>query len=139
MKKMTMMTTKRTMTKNNPTIKGVGIDIIEIERIERSIRRYGRRLLERLFTQQEIAYCSQHSMQSRHFAGRFAAKESIAKALGCGIGKELSWKDLEISNNKDGKPIVILTPKKAQRFHHPVLSISISHCKSYASAVAIWS
>jgi holo-[acyl-carrier protein] synthase len=126
------------MIKNNLTIKGIGIDIIEIERIEQSILRYGDRLLKRLFTDKEIAYCKRHARQSRHFAGRFAAKESVAKALGCGIGKKLSWKDLEILNNEEGKPVVTLNPDTAEYFHKPILSISISHCKAYASAVAIW-
>lgn len=123
--------------KNSP-IKGVGNDIIEIDRIEKSIEKYGDRFLNRIFTEKEIAYCKAHVMRARHFAGRFAAKESIAKALGCGIGKILSWKDLEILNNAEGKPIVTLAQRKSQYFNEPELSISISHCKSYASAVAIW-
>lgn len=136
------MTTKMmmTMTKlNESPIKGVGNDIIEIDRIEKSINRYGDQFLNRIFTEKEIAYCKKHAMRARHFAGRFAAKESIAKALGCGIGKILSWKDLEILNDPQGKPIAKLDSKKAKHFNDPNLSISISHCKSYASAIAIWS
>lgn len=132
------MKTTRGMTRNSPLIKGLGTDIIEIKRIETSIRRYGTRFLCKLFTDREIAYCQQHAKHSRHFAGRFAAKESIAKALGCGIGKHLSWKDMEILNDPEGKPTVILSPQRALAFHNPVLLISISHCKTYASAVAIW-
>ena len=119
-------------------IKGVGNDIIEIDRIEKSIERYGERFLNRIFTEKEIAYCKKRTMHARHFAGRFAAKESIAKALGCGIGKTLSWQDLEILNDLQGKPIATLNPNKAKYFNDPRLSISISHCKSYASAIAIW-
>lgn len=134
-----MITTKTIMTKNEiASIKGIGNDIIEIHRIEKSIERYGERFLSRIFTKKEIAYCKKHTMQSRHFAGRFAAKESIAKALGCGIGKTLSWKDLEILNNKEGKPSVVLSAHIAECFCHPTLFVSISHCKSYASAIAIW-
>jgi holo-[acyl-carrier protein] synthase len=128
-----------TMTKHKETlIKGIGNDIIEIDRIEKSIKSYGERFLNRIFTKKEIAYCKKNAMEARHFAGRFAAKESIAKALGCGIGKLLSWKDLEILNDENGKPSVILNPKRAQYFNEPNLHISISHCKSYATAIAIW-
>jgi holo-[acyl-carrier protein] synthase len=123
---------------NHYPIKGVGNDIIEIERIERSIQQYGDRFLHRIFTEKEITYCKKYRMSSRHFAGRFAAKESIAKALGCGIGKILSWKDLEILNDKEGKPMVLLTTHIATRFDHPTLLISISHCRLYANAIAIW-
>jgi holo-[acyl-carrier protein] synthase len=134
MKKM-MMTTM--MTNINP-IQGLGNDIIEVERIEKSIERYGSHFLQKIFTPSEIAYCVKHNKQSRHFAGRFAAKEAIAKALGCGFGHKLSWHDVEILNHATGKPYVILSQKASTLFNAPVIHLSISHCKKYASAVAIW-
>ncbi len=134
-----MKMTTMIMTSTNPSIaKGIGNDIIEIARIQQSIHRYGKRFLTRIFTDKEIAYCQKHVMHVRHFAGRFAAKEAIAKALGCGIGKQLSWKDLEILNDTQGKPVVFLHPQKASLFQSPTLLLSISHCKAYATAVAIW-
>lgn len=134
MKKM-MMTTM--MTNTNP-IQGLGNDIIEVDRIEKSIERYGSHFLQKIFTPSEIAYCVKHSKQSRHFAGRFAAKEAIAKALGCGFGHKLSWHDLEILNHATGKPYVVFSKKASDLFNSPIIHLSISHCKEYASAVAIW-
>jgi len=126
------------MTKDDKSLQGLGIDIIEIERIERSLSRYGQRFLARLFTQRELDYCNKHNYRARHLAGRFAAKEAVAKALGCGIGENLSWKDIEILNNASGQPVVHLSPHRANHFGHPRLLLSISHCKAYANAVALW-
>jgi len=132
------MTMMKTTLEDNLLIKGIGSDIIEIERIRRSISRHGQKFLEKLFTEKEIAYCLQHKLSQRHFAGRFAAKEAIAKALGTGIGKHLEWQDIEILNNLLGKPEVFLSKKAYQSFENPKLLLSISHCKLYATATAIY-
>jgi len=134
MKKMMMTTT----TPNTNPIQGLGNDIIEVDRIKKSIERFGAHFLQKIFTLSEIAYCEKHSQYARHFAGRFAAKEAIAKALGCGFGHKLSWHDLEILNHATGKPYVVFSKKAALLFNSPVIHLSISHCKDYASAVAIW-
>lgn len=120
-------------------IRGVGNDIIEVSRIEAIIAKYGRRFLDRIFTTEEQEYCLKHRDAARHFAGRFAAKESIAKALGVGIGSLLSWLDIEIFNDENGKPCVFLSSKAQVTFTNPHLLITISHCREYANAVAIWS
>lgn len=130
---MTKMTSE-----DNLLIKGIGSDIIEIERIKRSISKHGIKFLEKLFTEKEISYCKQHKLSQRHFAGRFAAKEAIAKALGTGIGKMLEWKDIEIINDSFGKPEVFLSEKACKLFHNPTILLSISHCKSYATATAVY-
>lgn len=114
-------------------MKGLGSDIIEVERIEASIQRYGDRFLERLFTTAEQAYCNRFRDAARHYAGRFAAKEAIAKALGTGFGDQLSWLDIEILNDEQGKPI----PHLREGILKGTLELSISHCKAYALAVAI--
>ncbi len=116
---------------------GLGTDIIEIGRIEKIIGRYGQKVLDRLFTKEEQAYCLQHRKSSQHFAGRFAAKEAIVKALGTGIKAGINWLDIEITNDEQGKPVVKLSPPLNQKFNHPQLLISISHSKEYATAVAI--
>lgn len=128
----------KTTSEDNSTIKGIGSDIIEIERIKRSISKLGKKFLEKLFTEQEIDYCQKHKLSQRHFAGRFAAKEAIAKALGTGIGEHLQWHDIEILNNSFGKPEIFLSKKAFERFNKPNLLISISHCKAYATATAIY-
>ncbi len=118
--------------------KGIGTDIIEIARIERIIERYGQKFLDRMFTEPEQTYCSGFRKPSQHFAGRFAAKEAIVKALGTGIRDGLEWTDIEIINDKNGKPIVHLSEKIIDKFIDPEIQISISHSKEYATAVALY-
>ena len=71
-------------------------------------------------------------------SGRFSAKEAIAKALGTGFGHLLSWLDIEILNDKAGKPIVSFSDGAKTQFQSPTILVSISHCKTYATAFAIW-
>lgn len=118
-------------------IKGLGTDIIEIGRIDKAISRYGPKFLNRLFTLKEQEYCLKHKMSSRHFAGRFAAKEAIVKALGKGISKDINWLDIEILNDPHGKPCVTFSNTFTSKFSTTEVQISISHCKEYATAVAI--
>lgn len=126
------------MTKdNNP--QGLGNDIIEIERIRLSIERHGQHFLNRLFTQREQDYCYKFKDPVPHFAGRFSAKEAVAKALGTGFGADVSWHDIEILGNELGKPIVHLSDAAKKRFDNPRILVSISHSTSHATAVAIWS
>lgn len=117
--------------------KGLGTDIIEIGRIDKVIVRYGHKFLDRLFTKKEQEYCLKHKMSARHFAGRFAAKEAVVKALGTGISKDIHWVDIEIFNDEHGRPYVCYSSKIASMFGNPEIQISISHCKEYATAVAI--
>lgn len=124
------------MMENN--IRGLGTDILEIARLRRVIETHGTKALSRLFTPKERLYCLRHKDAAPHFAGRFSAKEAIVKALGCGFGKQVSWQDIEILNNDQGKPDVFLSPALAGRFKNPKILLSISHCKNYAMATAIW-
>lgn len=119
-------------------ILGIGNDIIEIERIRIIIERYSQRFLNRLFTLKEQAYCLKRKNPALHFAGRFAAKEAVAKALGTGFSKGLDWTDIEILNDINGKPIVVPSDQLNELFNNPKLQISISHCHAYATAFAIW-
>jgi holo-[acyl-carrier protein] synthase len=120
-------------------IKGLGTDIIEIDRMGQSIERHGHHLLNRLFTIREQDYCFKYKNPIPHFAGRFAAKEAIVKALGTGFGAQVVWHDIEILNEEKGKPEVLLSPFLVESFKDPLLLVSISHCEKYATAVAIWS
>lgn len=118
-------------------ILGIGNDIIEIERIRSGISEHGERFLERIFTEKEREYCLKYKDAVPHFAGRFAAKEAIVKALGCGLGTEAHWQDISILADSKGKPEVSLSNSLSKRFQSPHLLISISHCKLYATAFAI--
>ena len=112
-------------------IYGTGIDIIEIERIEKAIERWGDVFLHHVFTKEEIAYAQKHRYPNQHYAARFAAKEAVLKAFG--NNSHINWKDIRINNDTDGKPVCIYRNKK---FKYEIL-ISISHTKNYAVASAI--
>ena len=116
---------------------GIGIDLIEIERVEALIMDSTPEGLSKIFTQQEQAYCNRYKKKFAHFAGRWAAKEAIAKALGVGFGKELGLLDLEILPDHLGKPIASLSPKAAAHFGPLTIELSITHSNHYAAAVAL--
>ena len=117
---------------------GLGIDIIEIDRIKKSIENYGERFLNKIFTQEEIIYCNNKFNKYQHYAARFAAKEAVYKALASGWKEGLRWKDIEIQNDASGMPSI--NPNgKFQKFlsDNTQLKISISHSENYVTSVAI--
>lgn len=116
---------------------GIGTDIIEIHRIRETIRRHQHHFLDRVFTFREQEYCFKYTDSTPHFAGRFAAKEAISKALGKGVSPELNWLDIEIGHDELKKPIVLFSLKAQELFNSPKVLISISHCREYATATAI--
>jgi len=118
-------------------IQGVGTDIIEVGRIKDAIARHKGRFLDRIFTQKEQEYCSKFSNATIHYAGRFAAKEAVVKALGTGLTFEMTWCDLEIINNTSGQPEVFVSQRVRQTFPTAHFFLSISHCNDYATATAI--
>jgi holo-[acyl-carrier protein] synthase len=118
-------------------VQGLGNDIIEISRIRESISRYKQHFLDRIFTNEEQLYCQKYKDDAPYYAGRFAAKEAVVKALGTGFRDGISWLDIEIRNDKLGKPEVFLSPAIASKFNSPKILISISHCREYAAAVAL--
>jgi len=121
-------------------ILGIGIDIIEVERIASSYERFGERFLKRILHPNEIAYCLSHNQPAPFLAARFAAKEAISKAFGTGIGAQLGWQDMEIGKKESGEPYVILhgagETLLRQRAARVVL-ISLSHTQQHATAVAV--
>ncbi len=119
------------------TLEGVGTDIIEIHRIKEAIERHGDRFLTKLFTEAERHYCENYANPIPHFAGRFAAKEAIVKAMGTGFHHEIQWTEIEIINNNLGRPEVKLSHRLTQLFPQIHIFLSISHCKDYATATAL--
>jgi holo-[acyl-carrier protein] synthase len=122
------------------SVLGIGIDIVETERIEASLERFGDRFLKRVYHPGEIEYAKSMKFPALHLAARFAAKEAISKAFGTGIGKQLGWTDMEIRRKASGEPYVVLHGKGAElakkRSVAEVL-VSLSHCKAYSAANAI--
>ena len=118
-----------------------GIDIIEIDRIKKSIEELGDKFLDKIYSKKEIEYCeSKNKAKYQHYAARFAAKEAIFKAISCRLKDkfEITWKDAEILNDENGKPYVHILTDKIKNLEN--IDISISHCKEYAVAnvIAIW-
>ena len=121
-------------------ILGVGIDIIEVARIQASHERFGKRFLNRVLLADEIAYCLSYKNPAPFIAARFAAKEAISKAFGTGIGAALSWRDMEIRRKESGEPFVVLHGKGTKLFAArgaKQLLVSLSHTKDYAAATAV--
>lgn len=112
---------------------GLGIDVIDIKRIKRLIEEYGDRFFKRILTEKEIEYCKSFSKPELHFAGRFASKEAYSKSIGTGISKDFKWKDIEILNDKRGKPYIV--HKSDSEFSKYTYNVSISHTDDYACAV----
>jgi holo-[acyl-carrier protein] synthase len=113
-------------------ILGTGIDIIEVKRIQQTLRS-NKRFSERVFTAKEIAYCEGKVNKYQHYAVRFAAKEAILKALG---SKGIALKDISIRNLDTGKPEPVLTGK-LKKLEKNII-VSLSHCQEYAVAQAIY-
>jgi holo-[acyl-carrier protein] synthase len=114
----------------------VGVDLIEIERVRRALERHGDGFRERCFTAGERAYCESRANPAQHYAGRFAAKEAVGKALGSGI--HFNWKEVEIAGRP--KPGVHLTGRLA-RFAEQIgagrIELSMTHSRELAAAVAV--
>ncbi len=120
-------------------VKGVGIDLIRIKRIARVYRRRPERFLKKIFTPQEIELIMKKGNPLPSIAARFAAKEAVAKALGCGIGV-VRWCELEIIPGKRGKPRVILNGSAARWAEDSGIQgveVSMSHDGPYAIAKAV--
>jgi holo-[acyl-carrier protein] synthase len=119
---------------------GIGIDVVEVERIASAIERHGEPFLARLFTRTERDYCEAQKNPALHFAARFAAKEAVSKALGTGIGGDAGWLDFEITRDALGAPKIRLTGTAAgfsAQNRIRAIQISLSHAREYAAANAI--
>jgi holo-[acyl-carrier protein] synthase len=122
------------------SVLGLGVDIVEIARFAGAIERQGQALLDRCFLAGEQEYCARHREPARFYAARFAVKEAVAKALGTGVGAELSWLDMEVRHKPSGAPMVILHgagAETAKRLGVREVLISLSHSEHYAVANAI--
>jgi holo-[acyl-carrier protein] synthase len=114
----------------------VGVDLIEIERIRRALERHGASFKERCFTAGEIAYCDSKPNPPQHYAGRFAAKEAVGKALGSGV--YFTWKEIEVRGRP--KPGVHLSGRTAQwaaKVGVEHVELSMTHSRELAAAVAV--
>jgi holo-[acyl-carrier protein] synthase len=114
----------------------VGVDLIEIERVRRALQRYGDGFRERCFTEAERAYCDAKPNPPQHYAGRFAAKEAVGKALGSGV--YFTWKEIEVRGRpKPGVHLTGRTAAFAERVGAGRIELSMTHSRELAAAVAV--
>jgi len=113
-----------------------GVDLIEIARIDEVVARHGKHYLERIYTPAELEQCGK---RAESLAGRFAAKEAVAKALGSGIG-DVAWKEIEVLGDENNAPVLTLhgkALKKANALGLSRWSVSISHSQSHSVALVV--
>ena len=122
---------------------GIGTDIVNIKRMDNSLKKHGFAFKNKIFSKKEISYCEKKKNSSSFYAKRFAAKEALSKALGTGIRKGINFKNIEISNNVYGKPSILLKgnvanylKKKIKRKKYYV-HLSLSDDKPWAQATVI--
>ncbi len=119
---------------------GLGTDLIEIARIERSYARYGEAFLRRVFTSGEVAYCMAKKNFAESLAARFAAKEAGAKALGTGISRGVSWREFEVRRAPGQRPELHLSGRALQIADHMGvrrISLTLSHSRLLSIAVVV--
>ena len=123
-----------------PNIIGIGTDITECLRWPRLIERHGELFLNRVYTTEEIRYCQSRKQATQHFAARWVAKEAILKALGTGWRRGISWRNIEIRNQRGGKPVVAVrggVKELVETCGAAEILISMSHCRTHAVAYAV--
>lgn len=119
---------------------GIGIDTIEVPRIANSIATYGDQFLRRIFSEEEIQYCSRRPHATEHFAARFAAKEAYAKAIGTGVRRGFVWRHVVVLKERSGRPYIELRGEMPQHARtitgsEPRILLSITHTKEIAEAI----
>jgi len=121
-------------------ILGIGIDIIEVKRVEKLLEKWGESFVRRVFLPEEIEYCRSKKHPAQHYAARIAVKEAVLKAFGEGWSEKIGWKDIIVRRSLKGQPQVELTGPgkklKAEKGVERVL-VSLSHADNYSVAQAI--
>jgi len=120
-----------------PLITSIGIDLIEVARIEAAVRRWGDRFLHRVYTRNEIAYCFRRGENYRSLAARFAAKEAAMKALGTGWKRGVRWVDLEVTREPGSAPQMALHGRSGDLGGSRRFLVSLTHTNEHAVAVVI--
>jgi len=119
---------------------GIGVDLVECERIQHSLDRFGEKFLRRVFTDGEIDYSMSMKFPARHLAARFAAKEAVSKAFGTGIGKAMGWRNIDIRKKPSGEPFLVFSgPAQELAEKRGIISalITLSHTDHHAVACVV--
>jgi holo-[acyl-carrier protein] synthase len=121
-------------------ISGTGVDLVEIDRIDKIITRWGDRFVQKVFADEEIRYCRKHALPAMHFAARFAAKEACLKALGIGLGMGIGLKEIWVSRSDRGAPALIFTDKARIYMEKQSIKgthLSLTHTRCHAMAMVV--
>ena len=122
------------------SVVGIGVDLVEVERILLSLDRFDEKFLKRVFTQGEIDYSMSMKHAARHLAARFAAKEAVSKAFGTGIGKSMGWRDIDVRKKESGEPYLVLEGGAKEMSILRGLTnslITLSHTEHHAMAMVV--
>jgi holo-[acyl-carrier protein] synthase len=121
-------------------IHGIGTDLVEVSRIERILKKWGDRFLQRVYANDEIEYCNNKAFPAIHFAARFAAKESFLKSLGIGLGMGVKLREIEVSNNELGSPVLKVNKKIGNILDNlgvNAVHVSMTHTREHAHAIVV--
>lgn len=121
-------------------IVGIGVDLVEIARMERALKRHPVRLVERVFTEAEQRECKDRVRPAMHYAARFAAKEAFLKAVGLGLRGGMRWRDIAVVHAPSGKPDLVVTGRAAERMRELGARralVTLTHTDNHACAVVI--
>ena len=118
-------------------IRGIGVDIIEIERVGKAIQRTEGVFRDKVFTENESVYCESKSNPAQHFAARFAAKEAVSKALATGWSGAFRWKDVEVVNEPSGLPRIQIYGSLVETLSGTSIHLSLSHSDTHVVAMVI--
>ncbi len=122
------------------SVAGIGVDLVECQRIQHSIDRFGERFLRRVFTTGEIEYSMAMKFPARHLAARFAGKEAVSKAFGTGIGKAMGWTNIDIQKKKTGEPFLVFSGAALKLVTERKITsarITLSHTDAHAVACVV--
>lgn len=121
-------------------IYGIGIDLVENDRLDKIIARWGSKFLQRVYSAGEIEYCEKHAQSSINYGARFAAKESFLKALGIGMGMGVKLNEIEVVHNEKGKPDLFLwgeAKKQIENRNVEKIHLSLTHTRNYSTAIVL--
>lgn len=118
-------------------IQGIGVDVVDVERMKLTLEEQGEPFLDKVFTDMEITYCRTRRKPYMHFAARFAAKEAVAKAMRTGWTGAFRWKDVEVVNEANGAPRILLKSEVAEALSKCTVHLSLSHTESTVVALVV--
>jgi holo-[acyl-carrier protein] synthase len=116
---------------------GIGVDLVEVDRIKQVMEKFGNRFKEKIFSTAEQKFCEGRSNKYLSYAARFAAKEAFSKALGTGLRGIISWRDVIVNDNEKSRPELDVTGRAKAILNTRKTFLSITHTEKYASAIVV--